>query len=120
MCLSTACAVSIDSSGAGVDPATWLGLAPGISLRREWFGGLAYCHRTRRLQVIQSKLALQVADRLKSGGTVREVVAWLNGGDDRGRAAAERQVLLAVERLIAVGVLVQVGRADETGPTDAE
>ena len=112
--------MSTDDSGAGVYPATRLRLAPGVSLRRERFGGLAYFHRTRRLRVIQSKLALEVADRLNRGGTVREVVTWLDGGEEGRRAAAERQVLVAVEQLIAAGVLVQVERADETGSTDAE
>ena len=81
-------------------------LDPSTSLRREPFGGIAYSYATCRLQVIQSRLAVEVATRLDAGATVSEVVAWLARGDASRRAAATRQVATAIEGLVTSGVLV--------------
>ena len=82
-------------------------LGPSTALRREPFGAIAYSYATRRLQVIQSRLAVEVAVRLDAGATVSEVVEWLARSDDSRLAAATRQVATAIDGLVASGVLVQ-------------
>lgn len=67
---------------------------------------MAYSHRTRRLHVIESRLAFEVGDRLDAGSTVDEVVVWFARGEDSRMASAARQVAAAVEGLLACGVLV--------------
>lgn len=89
-------------------------LGPSIALRREPFGAIAYSYETRRLQMVRSRLAVEVAVRLDEGESVTDVVAWLARGDEQRRGPAETQVAAAIDGLVAAGVLVAVpanGRA---------
>ena len=91
-------------------------------MRREKFGGAAYSQITRRLQVIESGLAFEVAARLDRGETVEGIAAWLARGDSAIQAAAERQVAAALDSLLASGILVQTpleGRDASTGSSGA-
>lgn len=87
-------------------------LGPSIALRREPFGAIAYSYETRRLQLVRSRLAVEVAVRLDAGESVTEVVAWLARGDELRREPAQTRVAAAIESLVATGVLVAV---PETG-----
>lgn len=83
-------------------------LGPSIALRREPFGAIAYSYETRRLQLVRSRLAVEVAVRLDAGETVTEVVAWLARGDEQRRGQASALVAAAIEGLVTSGVLVAV------------
>jgi putative mycofactocin binding protein MftB len=96
---------------AGLSAGARYRLAPATSLRREQFGGLAYSHLTRRLQIIESRLAVEVAVRLDRGATVADLVAWLARGEAARQAAAELQVAAAVRELVSGGVLVEASVA---------
>jgi len=74
-------------------------LAPGMALRREPFGGIAYSYSDRRLQTIRSARAVEVALRLDAGETAEGIAADL-GGD----------VQPLIDRLVQAGVLC--GRDD--------
>jgi putative mycofactocin binding protein MftB len=69
-------------------------LAPGMALRREPFGGIAYSYADRRLQTIRSVQAVEVALRLDAGETREAVAADLGTSVDH-----------IVERLVRAGVL---------------
>lgn len=74
-------------------------LAPGMALRREAFGGIAYSYADRRLQTIRSPRAVEVALRLDAGESADAIAADV-GGD----------VQPIIDRLVAAGVLC--GRDD--------
>lgn len=69
-------------------------LAPGLALRREPFGGIAYSYDTRSLRTIRSVRAVDVALRLDAGETPEGIAADL-GGD----------VQPLIDRLVQAGVL---------------
>ena len=83
-------------------------LGPSIALRREPFGAIAYSYETRRMQLIRSRLAVEVAVRLNAGESETELVAWLAGGDEQRRGPASALVATAIEGLVTSGVLVAV------------
>lgn len=83
-------------------------LGPSIALRREPFGAIAYSYETRRLQMVRSRLAVEVAIRLNAGESVTEVVAWLARGDELRRGPAQTRVVATIEGLVATGILVAV------------
>jgi len=68
-------------------------LAPGIALRREPFGGIAYSYGTRRLQLIRSPEAVDVALRLDGGATLDQLAAEAVAAHrDADLAAARRRI----------------------------
>lgn len=100
-CRSTGCVVSIDAG-----PAVGYRLAPALALRREDFGGIAYSYKTRRLRVVRSAVAVEVALRLDAGSCIADICDWLaarHPGHEGGRIVAG-----AIERLMEAGILVPV------------
>lgn len=81
-------------------------LVPGISVRREQFGGLIYSFHTRRLRVVRSRAAIEVALHLSTGGSVEETAAWLVAqGFAKSHAGARTFVISAIERFEELGVM---------------
>lgn len=82
------------------------GLAPGIALRREAFGGLAYSYDTRRLQLIRSPEAVELALRLDAGASLEELAREaVARGRDRDAASARVRLRRMAATLTARGIL---------------
>ncbi len=111
-CRSTACAVSTDHG-----PADGYHLAPSLALRREAFGGIAYSYATRRLRLIRSPFAVEVALRLDAGASVADVSDWIAAGDPGRRPEGVRRAASAIEQLVAAGILVPAGDPARGAPS---
>jgi putative mycofactocin binding protein MftB len=81
-------------------------LSPGMSIRREPFGGLMYSFETRTLRVVRSRAAIEVALGLDAGGTFEIVSSRLVvEGLARSSSEADAFVEATVERFRAMGVM---------------
>jgi hypothetical protein len=65
--------------------------------------------------VIRSSLAVEVALRLERRQSVADVVDWLVASEGKSRTAATRSATTAIDRLVAVGVLIPAD--DPPGPS---
>jgi len=83
-----------------------LRLAPGIALRREPFGGIAYSYRSRRLQMIRSPEAVELALRLDEGATLAQLaLEAVSAGRDEDSASAEGRLQRLALALLDRGIL---------------
>jgi putative mycofactocin binding protein MftB len=106
MCVLTACAGSIRTdSGVG----SRYRLTPGTSLRREAFGGISYSHATRRLRLVHSTLAVDIALMLDDGNTLDSLILDSTAIRSPSGSISEREIRLAVGALVTAGILVDLG-----------
>lgn len=103
--------------GATFDLGRVYNFHPGVSLRRESFGALAYDYNTRRLLFIRSSLLVDLLEHMSGGVAPSEAFAHLDV-DGRARAGLER----ALGHLEASGLFAAPNddaAADAPGPKRA-
>ena len=110
-----ACAASTRRAAVVTEPVRYR-LAKGTALRREAFGGIAYSHVTRRLSLIYSVLAVDVALLLDEGSPLDEVIRYVAAIPGGAVITSELEIRRAVGCLAASGILVAL---DATAPDHA-
>jgi putative mycofactocin binding protein MftB len=81
-------------------------LSDGVSLRRESFGGIAYSFGTRRLQIVHSTYAVDVALAIERGDSPERIaLRAVAEGKQSDLAASRRHVARMIERLTLEGLL---------------